>query len=645
MFLRALVSVRVFTLVAMVAVSFSCGGGGDGGSESGPSTYAIAPDPVHTGDDCGCGGKNSTGSGMTLNSAKKIFPSTRRASYVPGELIVKFREGTSPARAARIIGGKGAVGMKALYTRRAGYASTLKKITLSASQSVEGAVKEFSRHPEVEYAEPNYIYRASMAPNDASYARQWAMKNNGQEVNGVTGTNGRDIGAEAAWETLTDCGDVIVAVLDTGINYNHRDLYINMWDGGAEYPKHGYDYVDDDKDPMDLNGHGTHCAGIIGARGNDAKGLAGVCWSVKLMAVRVLDAAGNGTLSDVAQGIEFAIAQHAHIINASLGGQYSETIQKAVDNAEAEGVIIVAAAGNEETDDYTNSYPAAYGTEPYNYDNVISVAAIDQSGELASFSNYGTAWVDIAAPGVNILSTWPGQTVVTTESFQDWIMGHGWGTGTYGYNTDSGPISIDMLTNPSPFGGAYVYEPNLASMAYNLYDLNAYNAVSAIASFYADINVEEDNDYLLFVINENGGVPNMYIEKYTGDFGGMYFMGEYDFTVILNKTISLGFYLETNSLNNRKGVGIAWFDMARLYHNSAACMFSDGTSMAAPHVTGVAALCVQRYKNGKGSYTQETDYSSIIQAVLDGAADYPRLNGLVASRRMLSASGALAKIP
>ncbi len=105
-------------------------------------------------------------------------------------------------------------------------------------------------------------------------------------------------------------------------------------------------------------------------------------------------------------------------------------------------------------------------------------------------------------------------------------------------------------------------------MAYNRFDLNAYNAVSAIASFYADINVEEDCDYLLFVINENGGVPNMYIEEYTGDFGGMYFMGEYDFTVILNKTISLGFYLETDYLNNRKGAGIAWFDMARLYHNT-----------------------------------------------------------------------------
>ncbi|HPI15301.1 MAG TPA: S8 family peptidase [Spirochaetota bacterium] len=639
MFLRALVSVRVFTLVVMIAVSFSCGCGGDGGSGGGPSTYAIAPDPVHTGNDCGCGGKNEAGAGMTLNSAKKLFPSTRRASYVTGELIVKFREGTSPARAARIIGGKGAVGMKALYTRRAGYASTLKKITLSTSQSVEGAVKEFSRHPEVEYAEPNYIYRASMAPNDASYARQWAMKNTGQEVNGVTGDEGMDIGAEDAWETLTDCGDVIVAVLDTGINYNHRDLYTNMWGGGAMYPKHGCDFVDDDKDPMDLNGHGTHCAGIIGARGNDAKGLAGVCWSVRLMAVRVLDASGNGALSDVAQGIEFAIAQGAHIINASLGGPESKMLRDAVLDARDNGVIIVAAAGNEETDYYTNSYPAAYGTGPYNCDNVISVAAIDQEGKLASFSNYGAAWVDIAAPGVNILSTWPGQTVLTEESFTGWTMERGWGRGTY---SDIIPgVPIIMLTNPPVFGDQYLYENNLDSTAYHPFDPGAYGADSAVVSFLSLIDVEENYDYLRFVVGPKRLRPTTLIDEFTGTTA---FYLSYDITPLIGDIVNLGFQLKSDYSKNGRGAGIAWFDMARLYHNSAACMFSDGTSMAAPHVAGVAALCVQHYKNRKGSYTRGTDYSSIIQAVLDGAVDHPSLNGLVASRRMLSAPGALVEV-
>jgi len=195
MTLRALISVRIIYFILLIIVFSSCGGGSGGG---GSSTYAIKPDPVHTGDDCGCGGKNEAGSGMTFAAGKKLFPSIWRAAYVPGELIVKFREGTSPARAAHITGGKGAAGMKALYTRGAGYASTLKKITLAASQSVESAVKEFSKHPEVEYAEPNYIYRASAVPSDASYGHQWGMNNTGQEVNGLTGTADKDIGAQAA---------------------------------------------------------------------------------------------------------------------------------------------------------------------------------------------------------------------------------------------------------------------------------------------------------------------------------------------------------------------------------------------------------------------------------------------------------------
>jgi subtilisin family serine protease len=182
-------------------------------------------------------------------------------------------------------------------------------------------------------------------------------------------------------------------------------------------------------------------------------------------------------------------------------------------------------------------------------------------------------------------------------------------------------------------------------MAYNRFDLNAYGAVSAIASFYADVNVEEDYDYLLFVINENGGVPDMYIEVYTGNFGGLYFMGGYDFTVILDKTISLGFYLETDGSINSKGAGIAWFDMTRLYPNTSACLYSAGTSMAAPHVTGVVAMCVQRHLNAHSSYSRTANYSAMIDAVLNGAAAYTSLNGFVASQRMLNAPGALAAVP
>lgn len=632
--------VRVFFAALVMTFLAGCGGGGGGGG-GGSSTDVIAPDPAHTGNDCSCGGKTSEGSGMAFSTSKAMFPALERAEFVPGEVLVKFKDGTSQARAGRIMNKLGNDGVKSLFTLKEGDNSLLKKITLKGLKSVEQAVNEYESLPEVEYAEPNYIYRAMATPDDPNYTLLWGLKNTGQEVNGISGTSGKDINAEAAWNTVSDCGSVVVAVLDTGINYNHRDLAGNMWNGGPSFPKHGNDYIDGDNDPMDLNGHGTHCAGIIGARGDDGIGLAGVCWKVKLMAVRVLDATGSGTLAGIAQGIDFAVANGAHIINASLGGPHSETLKNAVLNARNNGVIIVAAAGNEATSSTTYSYPAAYGAVTYNYPNVISVAAVDQNGNLAGFSNWGISWVDIAAPGVNILSTWPGQSVITTESFAGWTKESGWGTGTYTY----GPIDIDMLTNPSPFGLPATYAANLDSMAYKVFDLNAFGAVSAVASFYADINTELNYDYLYFVINENGGKPNAYIEVYTGDYGGLGYAGEFDFTSVITKNVSLGFYLETDVSINKKGAGIGLFDMQRLHHNTTACLYSDGTSMAAPHVAGVAAMCIQRYMNNNGGvYTKTVNYSTIINAVLTGATPYTSLDTKVASKRMLNANGALEKL-
>ncbi len=619
-------------LIAMTAIA--CGGGG-GGGDSGPSTFAIEPDPVHTGNDCGCGGKNSTGSGMTFSSTRPLFPCINNKKYVPGEVLVKFREGTSQSRSGKIMNSVGSDGVKSLFTHRKGAASLLKKVKLKEGKSVESAIREYSAYPEVEYAEPNFIYRANAIPIDASYGQLWGLNNTGQQVNGVTGTMGKDIGAETAWNELTDCSGVIVAVLDTGINYNHRDLASNMWDGGATYPGHGYDFVDDDNDPMDLNGHGTHCSGTIGANGNDGVGLAGVCWKVKLMAVRVLDASGSGTLADIAEGIEFAVARGAHIISASLGGPHSVTMQNAVNTAETSGVIIVAAAGNDGTLSTTYAYPAAYTN-----DNIISVAAVDQNGDLADFSNFGTTWVDIAAPGVNILSTWPGQTVVTEDSFIGWTMERGWGRGTY---TDLIPdLPIVMLTNPPVFNNQYVYANNLNSMAYRSFELGAYGAGSAVASFLALIDVEEDFDYFRFVVGTTGSRPTFELDNFTGYM--VYYLS-YDLTDFMDDTVNLGFQMESDFSISYQGAGIAWFDIMRLYPNTSACLYSAGTSMAAPHVTGVVAMCVQKYRNMNGSYSRGDNYASIIQSVLNGAVNDSGLNTSVASGRMLNAPGALAAVP
>ncbi len=627
--------------ILFVILLISCGGGGGDNGGGGKSATAIEPDPPYTGSDCSCGKKTSEGSGMTLSASKSMFPSLEGKKFVSGEVLVKFRQGTSQARAAQIMNSMGSAGVKSLFTAGGTKNSLLKKIKLMEDKPVELAVKEYKGLPEVEYAEPNYIYRATAAPNDPDYSVSWGLNNTGQTVNGVSGNSGKDIDAETAWNTITNCSSVIVAVLDTGINYNHRDLSSNMWSNGSGY--HGYDYVDNDNYPMDQNGHGTHCAGIIGAKGNDSTGLAGVCWNVKLMAVRVLDSAGNGNLADIADGIHYAIDNGAHIISASLGGPASSTMQSAVVRAYARGVIIIAAAGNEATNDNTFSYPAAYGTS---YDNIISVAAVDQNGNLAEFSNWGTGWVDIAAPGVNILSTWPGQHVVTSENFSGWAKESGWGTGAYTYPV---PGDLTMLTNPSPFGSG-TYAANLKSMAYANFDLNAYNPVSAVASFYIDLNIEEDRDYLVFMYNTNGGRPdpdnsNSMLGAWTGYSGGLGYAGEGDLTSIMANNASLGFFLYSDYVNQYSGAGVAMFDISRLYSNTTACIYANGTSMAAPHVAGVAAMCIQRYMNNHaGAYDQNLDYVDVINAILNGAADYASLNNYVTSNRMLNAPGALAKV-
>lgn len=229
---------------------------------------------------------------------------------------------------------------------------------------------------------------------------------------------------QGAWDITTGSKDVIVAVTDTGIDYKHIDLKANMWSNPAEIANdsidndgngivddvYGANFAADNGDPMDDNGHGTHCAGTIGASGNNSRGIVGVNWKVSLMALKFLDHEGGGYLSDAVEAIEYVVAQkqlgqNIAVINASWGGGgYLETLKQAIADAGALGILFVAAAGNESNNnDRSPSYPA-----DYDLDNIISVGAVDSDDTLAEFSNYGVLSVDLAAPGVNILSTTPG---------------------------------------------------------------------------------------------------------------------------------------------------------------------------------------------------------------------------------------------
>jgi len=254
----------------------------------------------------------------------------------------------------------------------------------------------------IRFCEPNYLYQTTQLPNDPLFSSDYALQK---------------VSAPEAWGITTGSSSVVVAVLDTGIDYSHPDLNNNMWindsfdpekqqpTGGFHEALHGANFVASANDIMDDNGHGTHVSGIIGAVGNNGTGSVGMSWEVSLMGLKFLNHNGGGTLFNAVRGIDFAVERGAHIINASWGGPAQSTVLRdAIKRAGEAGVLFVAAAGNSGKD-FTEApfYPAAY-----NLNNIISVASTDASDRLSPFSGYSKSRVHIAAPGSMIMSTLPG---------------------------------------------------------------------------------------------------------------------------------------------------------------------------------------------------------------------------------------------
>jgi len=289
------------------------------------------------------------------------------------------------------------------------------KVDLEAGHKLEEVVAAYRSNPDVEHAELNYIVYADLEPNDSLYSLQWPLNNTGQlypesgKYNTPPGTPDCDIDAPEAWDIHIGSSEIIVAVADTGVDYTHRDLQENIWtneaelngiagidDDGNEYVDdiYGYDFINNDSDPRDDHGHGTHCSGVIAAKSNNGLDISGVCWHAKIMGLKFLGSSGSGPISDAIEAFYYAVNNGADVISNSWGGGYVQAAQDAVDYAYSQGVIVTASAGN--SGDTCHHYPA-------NYEHVISVAATNSNDERASFSTYGD-WVDIAAPGVDVLS-------------------------------------------------------------------------------------------------------------------------------------------------------------------------------------------------------------------------------------------------
>ena len=360
---------------------------------------------------------------ITYRSAQPDAARARMPRAVPGELLVKFKPQATRASSMS------ALSQVSLRSARA-YRSIpgLHHVKLALGVQAHQAMATYLKHPDVAYVEPNYIVSINAIPNDPSFPSQVGFNNTGQTGFPVDA----DIDAPEAWDITTGSNDVVVAVIDTGVDYNHQDLAANIFQNTADCNNndvdddgnghiddcHGIDAVNGDSDPMDDHGHGTHVAGIIGAVGNNGIGVAGVAWNVKILPCKFLDATGSGFLSDAIACLDYVAAMKDRGVNIVAtnnswgGGSFSQALSDAIDAQMQRGILFVAAAGNdgEEMPDvpfYQDSalYPCAHYLP-----NVICVGATGDDDTRARFSNYGRQTVHLGAPGNQILSTLPGNS-------------------------------------------------------------------------------------------------------------------------------------------------------------------------------------------------------------------------------------------
>jgi len=328
-------------------------------------------------------------SGPRSDSRASIGPA--EAAYIPGQVLVKFRKMLYPAAYKYILKAYGSKTIRALP------GMGLYQAGVPAGFSVEETVAALTQNPMVEYAEPNYLVRASVTPNDTMFNKQYALSNPGGPLllpGSPIGTEGADIKATAGWEESKGDAQYLIAVVDTGVDLLHPDLKEKCYSNGR-------DFVNDDLDASDDNGHGTVVAGIAAAETNNSEGIAGVGWNCGLLPVKVLDQDGVGEMDKVYDGIVWAADQSSNgvkVINLSWGlDASSNVLRDAVEYAYDKGVVIVASVGNSGGQ---VQFPAAYD----NY--VLAVTATDYVDTLYSLANTGSE-IDVAAPGVSILSTVP----------------------------------------------------------------------------------------------------------------------------------------------------------------------------------------------------------------------------------------------
>ncbi|MBU1891002.1 S8 family serine peptidase [Patescibacteria group bacterium] len=492
----------------------------------------------------------------------------------------------------------------------------------SDTKTTEELIDELSRDPAVEYVEPNYIYHASWTPNDASFGLQWGFHNTGQTVNGTAGTADADIDMPEAWSFLSDetMSEVKVAVLDSGVALNSPEL--------ENIIQPGYDFVDDDAYAYDYLNHGTHVAGTIAATTNNSIGVSGFGNEIKIIPIRVLGITGSGTTADIVEGLYDAYDRGAKIINMSLGGSgYSASMYNAIGIGAADyDCLIVAAAGNDSTnnDGGTHQYPS-----DYDLDNIISVTATDQNDSLASFSNYGTTSVDVAAPGVNIYSTAPYN--VFDEDFNGASVTSFSGTefsssGSNNYwKTDISGSNVwaygDSSSNP------YSASSN-GIITSTTFDSTGEDTAVLQYTYFVEAEHQAlcSNDYLSAqVFNGSTWTETMYYcGSLQSDTAGI------DVTSYRDDSMRVRFkWVTDGSDSNYFGAAIDNVKVLLPESEIVNYEYMNGTSMATPHVAGLAAMLK--------SYNPNYAYTGLKNAIMENVDIKAGLSGYVASGGRINA--------
>lgn len=531
-----------------------------------------------------------------------------KLDYKPGEVLVilsaDVNQNKSLDASETLVGVEKNLKGSIVKRVKASRTKQIAVVKLQKGLTVERAIAEKwpQKDARILHVEPNYRLYADVVPNDTRFSELWGMHNTAQ----TGGLSDADIDAPEAWDITTGSSGVIVAVIDSGVDYTHPDLQANIWTNTAEIAGdgidndgngyiddvHGFDFFQDDSDPSDADGHGTHCAGTIAAVGNNTLGVAGVSWNSKIMVCRFLDAEGSGWTDDAVEAVYYAVDNGASILSNSWGGgAWSESLLTAIEYARDHNVLFVAAAGNSGSDnDVSPHYPASYEVS-----NVVAVANTDSGDQLSASSCYGANSVDLGAPGSSILSTVPAFQTLYFEDFESASVPGFSGTQMTPGGTGSWVTVNSDIDAPNKAArvsaSTYPYASNSNGWIVTS-AIDTRNRRGLHISFSYRYEIAPD-DSLTLDVWDGSAWQELFFRANTDNYQDYYFITSIDIPEnYRNAAMQFRFRWVTNSTdNNYFGAEI---DNIRLRcigtdYSGAFALYS-GTSMAAPHVSGAAAL-------------------------------------------------------